>query len=143
NLGASFQWSGGNYASMRTSAANELIDHVREQMADENFNGDVTLVGHSHGGNVSIEALNMMADMEEFNNVNLNLMTINTPVRDDYQLSDKAQERVNHVNVYDSKDPVQSKGGNSIVVLPDNPSNKKGTGEFGKADRTFKKSKNI
>ncbi|MDR2122354.1 MAG: hypothetical protein LBP34_04430 [Flavobacteriaceae bacterium] len=119
-------------------------------MQSETFNGEITLVGHSHDGNVSIEALNMMAEMKEFDNVQLNLLTINTPVREDYQLSEKATRRVNHVNVHDSKDPVQSNGGNSFVVLPDLPrtpdfmdENTKGTGEYGSAGRTFKNANNI
>ena len=149
-LGQAFPWSGGNYADSRTKAALGLISHVRKQMNSKTFNGEITLVGHSHGGNVSIEALNMMAEMKEFDNVQLNLLTINTPVRVDYQLSEKAARRVNHVNVYDPRDPVQSRGGNSTVVLPDLPRtsgfvnvNAKGTGEFGFAGRTFKNAKNI
>lgn len=149
-LGKSYGWSGANYAVSRTEAALGLIDHVRTQMQSKTFNGEITLVGHSHGGNVSIEALNMMAEMKEFDNVQLNLLTINTPVRDDYQLSEKATGRVNHVNVYDPKDPVQSNGGNSMVVLPDLPRtpdfmdvNTKGTGEYGPAGRTFNNAKNI
>jgi hypothetical protein len=68
NMGMSFKWSGGNYAESRTEAALGLIDHVRTQMKSETFNGEITLVGHSHGGNVSIEAMNMMAGMKEFDN---------------------------------------------------------------------------
>lgn len=143
NLGGSFKWSGGNYTSMRTKAANELIDHVRSEMACANSCEPITLVGHSHGGNVAIEAINMMVDMEEFDGVEINLLTINTPVRDDYQLSENAASRVNHVNVYDPKDPVQSNGGTGLIVLPESPSDKKGTGEFGRADRTFSGVPNI
>ncbi len=149
-FGTLFPWSGGNYAESRTEAALSLIGYVRTQMKSETFNGEITLVGHSHGGNVSIEALNMMAEMKEFDNVQLNLLTINTPVREDYQLSEKATGRVNHVNVYDPKDPVQSNGGNSSVVLPDLPRtpdfmdvNTFGTGEYGSAGRTFNNAKNI
>ncbi len=72
-----------------------------------------------------------------------NLLTINTPVREDYQLSEKATGRVNHVNVYDSEDPVQSNGGKTLIILPDDPSNKKGTGEYGSAGRKFENAKNI
>lgn len=142
-LGNSYGWSGGNYSQSRTEAAFGLIDHVRTQMKSKDFNGEITLVGHSHGGNVSIEALNMMAEMKEFDNVQLNLLTINTPVREDYQLSEKATGRVNHVNVYDSEDPVQSNGGKTLIILPDDPSNKKGTGEYGSAGRKFENAKNI
>jgi RHS repeat-associated protein len=150
NLGVSFPWSGANYAELRTKAAIQLVDHIRTQMQSKDFNGEITLVGHSHGGNISIEALNMIVDMKEFDNVQLNLLTINTPVREDYQLSKKAVGIVSHVNVYDPKDPVQSNGGNSMVVLPDLPrtpdfmdANTKGTGEYGSAGRTFKNAKNI
>ena len=142
-LGNSFGWSGGNYSYSRTEAAFGLIDHVRTQMKSKDFNGEITLVGHSHGGNVSIEAFNMMAEMKEFDNVQLNLLTINTPVREDYQLSEKATGRVNHVNVYDSEDLVQSNGGKTLIILPDDPSNKKGTGEYGSAGRKFENAKNI
>ncbi len=101
------------------------------------------------GGNVAIEALNMMAEMAEFDDVQLNLLTINTPVRDDYQLSDKASSRVNHTNVYDPKDPVQNKGGNMTTVFPPNgplpntPNENAPWGEYGVAGRTFDTANNI
>jgi RHS repeat-associated protein len=147
-LGASFEWSGDNFSGARTEAAIQLIDHVRTQMQSEEFNGKITLVGHSHGGNVSIEALNMMVEMEEFDNVELNLLTINTPVRDDYQLSEEASGRVNHVQVYDEKDPVQSNGGNSTgnklfgtyvkgVRTGHRLGEQVGSGELGEAGRKF------
>jgi hypothetical protein len=118
-------------------------------MQSDDFNGQITLVGHSHGGNVSIEALNMMAEMEEFDGVELNLLTINTPVRNDYQLSESAAERVNHVNVYDPKDPVQSRGGSiessgsGMGIMPESPSAKNFHGEYGPAGRTFNGARNI
>ena len=82
-----------------------------------------------------------MSEMAQFEGRNFNLVTINTPVRNDYQLSNEAQQRVNHINVYDPKDPIQSSGGNSIVILPQNKSNVKLTGEFGHAGRTFPNAK--
>jgi hypothetical protein len=139
----SFNWSGGNYAKMRTAAANALINHIRLLRRELPKGEPITLVGQSHGGNVDIEALNMMVKMPEFDGVKFNLLTINTPVRPDYQLSDAAQKRVNHINVYDSKDPVQVNGGNSIVILPENQSNTFLTGEFGNAGRIFSTAKNI
>ena len=138
NLGDSFPWSGGNYSQMRTQAAINLIDNVRDQLKDSKEGEPVTLVGHSHGGNFAIEAFNMMVEMDEFDGVEFNLLTINTPVREDYQLSDNAQKRVNHVNVFDPKDPVQSNGENNLTLFPKNPSDTKGTGEFGSAGRKFR-----
>lgn len=117
--------------------------YLKKQLKGKDNSEPITLVGHSHGGNVSIEAINMMTEMDEFKERQINLLTINTPVREDYQLSKEAQQRVNHVNVYDPKDPVQIRGGNDFIVLPDHPSKTKFTGEYGKAGRTFKDAKNI
>lgn len=75
--------------------------------------------------------------MKEFDGVKINLLTINTPVRDDYQLSKQAAERVNHVNVYDPRDPVQILGGRTKIPL----TNKYVEG--GIAGRRFKNAKNI
>ena len=134
NYGSSFKWGGGNYSRSRTKAAKGLLKFARSQMAKKSFNGQITFVGHSHGGNVAIEAINMMDGMEEFDQVAINLLTINTPVRNDYQLSESASKRVNHVNVYDSQDPIQSRGGNSLKLL---------SGEYGKAGSTFQNARNI
>jgi RHS repeat-associated protein len=142
-LGKAFSWTGGNYARMRTYAAKALINSVRDQLKEYGNSQPITLVGHSHGGNVSIEAINMMVEMDEFKEVKFNILTINTPVRSDYQLSEKALKRVTHVNVYDTKDPVQVNGGNSMTILPENQSNTKLTGEYGNAGRTFNNATNI
>ena len=146
NKGESFPWSGGNYASMRTTAAKKLIQNIRKQLVNKDSSEPITLVAHSHGGNVSIEAINMMVEMDEFNGRQINLLTINTPVRSDYQLSEKAQKRVNHVNVYDPKDPVQVRGGN--INHPEDIGLREwnlidAIGEYGPAGRTFKNAKNI
>lgn len=144
-LGKAFQWSGGNYAEMRTEAANDLVQFVRDQLIGKDDSEPITIVGHSHGGNVGIEAINTMVGMDEFKGRQINLLTINTPVRDDYQLSENAQKRVSHVNVYDPKDPVQICGVNSIRVLPYKPSSNMFIGEYGSAGRIYKnpKVKNI
>jgi hypothetical protein len=91
--------------------------------------------------------------MKEFKGADINLMTINTPVRSDYQLNDKT---VDHLNIYDTSDPVQVNGGNdpnSQYFLKSerwNPQIQTGdkqglamTGEFGPANRTFNNAVNI
>ncbi|MDR1876024.1 MAG: RHS repeat-associated core domain-containing protein [Flavobacteriaceae bacterium] len=140
-----FNWSGGNYASMREIAAEQLVSYVLNLRKENNMtkNDAITLVGHSHGGNVAIEAINTIARMEEFKDTKINLLTINTPVRPDYQLLDEVKLNVSHVNVYDTKDPVQVNGGNGSTFIPDRPSNFKGTGESGSAGRTFNDATNI
>ena len=144
-----FNWSGGNYASMRTTAAKELIQYainVRRTLSNKE---PLTIVEHIHGGNVGIEAINMMVNMPEFDGIQINLLTINTPVRNDYQLSKKSLQMVTHLNVYDSKDPVQVNGGNinhpeefSVYKEPNLIDGL--VGEYGPAGRVFKNAdKNI
>ena len=132
NFTENFTWSGGNSRLDRTKAAQSLIESLYTRI-DPNKKEPITLVGHSHGGNVAIECLNLIADMPEFDDIELNLITINTPVREDYQLSEKAKMRVNHYNIYDPDDPIQIIGGNSIKFI----------GEIGKAGRTFENATNI
>ena len=127
-----FNWSGKNNRTGRTVAAKSLITYISKLRKNVSQNEPLTLVGHSHGGNVSIEAINMLVNMPEFDDIKINLLTINTPVREDYQLSSKAQSRVTHINVYDPLDPVQSRGGNDYSIPY--------AGEMGKAGRTFKNS---
>lgn len=88
----SFQWSGDNSSQARTDAAKSLVETLSDRK--EASSEPITLVGHSHGENVSIEAINLMVENPKFDNIEINLLTINTPVRDDYQLSDKALKRV-------------------------------------------------
>ena len=133
--GESFMWTGGNNAQERSNAARQLIEHVRSELNNFDSSEPITLVGHSHGGNVCIEAINTMIGMNDFKDRTFNLLTINTPVRDDYQLSQNAQKKVNHVNVYDEKDPVQANGGKTTVG--------RFSVEIGKAGRTFKNARNI
>ncbi len=135
-----FKWDGGNYKILRTLAAEKLVHQIKMRYRDGlSIEEPITLVGHSHGGNVAIEAINKIVEMDEFKNIRINLVTINTPVRDDYQLTESARERGSHYNIYDSKDPVQTKGGNSWFTFPAKPSKVKLTGEYGNARREFDK----
>ncbi len=131
--GANFDWNGENSVNGRHGAATKLIQEIQHEMNSDLLSKDqkkvVTLVGHSHGGNVAIEAINRMLDSGGFDNVTFNLLTINTPVRDDYQLTDN--NRVAHANVYDPKDPVQANGGQGNY------------GEIGNAKRMFRNAQNI
>ena len=153
-----FQWSGDNLSSARTSAASNLVAYIIENRSSDS-NEPISIVGHSHGGNVGIEAANIMAGMDELSGVEINLMTINTPVRDDYQLSDEASIKGSHINVYDSSDPVQIRGGNDpkqftgtktlhrgkkrITVTVGKKNGLTMTGEKGKAGRTYNNATNI
>lgn len=98
-----FEWSGGNLSSACTVAAHQLIAKVLNVRKGMNSDEPLTLVGHSHGGNVAIEAINIMIGMPEFKNGDINLITINTPVRNDYQLSKGVKKRVYQIKKSNKK----------------------------------------
>jgi RHS repeat-associated protein len=88
------EWSGDNTSKARLSAAREVA-----QLALESNNGKepITLVGHSHGGNVAIEAINILRGELNFEG-EINLITLNTPNRQEFQLDDNANAK--HFNIY-------------------------------------------
>jgi RHS repeat-associated protein len=106
-----FSWSGGNNSGARTEAAYDLVDHI---IANRVEGEPITVVGHSHGGNVGIDAVNMLR--LEFPDAEINLITMNTPVRDDYQLSEifANDDNFTHLNYYINTDLVQIMGGTSL-----------------------------
>jgi pimeloyl-ACP methyl ester carboxylesterase len=124
-----FEWSGGNTRTARTEAAKVLVKEI-VAYTEENPDGPINLVGHSHGGNVAIKASNMLAD--EGIKVD-NLITMGTPVRGDYQLSGK--NFGSHTNIYNPYDATQSIGGGAINIP--------GIGETGPSGRTYKNANNI
>ena len=72
-------------------------------LATRDGSSPVDLVGFSHGGNVAIMAANIL----QHHGVTVrNVITLATPVRDEYQLNDGAAET--HIHVYDERALVQS-----------------------------------
>ena len=140
NIKYGFTWSGGNYRAKRTEAAKRLVNLLKigVELGEFSAKEPITLIGHSHGGNVIIEAVNLMMKDPAFKDVKINILTINTPVRPDHQLSKTAKQRVNHVNVYDPSDPVQSHGGDRYWTMSKTPNAQFGYGEVGGAGRIFK-----
>lgn len=106
--GAAFDWTGFNSDEFRQSAGRKLAEHI---VANRDPGQALTLVGHSHGGNVAIIATNILKN--EYNLEVDNLLTINTPVRE-YELDSDLSTL--HFNVFHKGDPVQANGGNDIVV---------------------------
>ncbi|MGK0390993.1 MAG: hypothetical protein ACI94Y_003753 [Maribacter sp.] len=153
-----FEWGDGgkNLDKYRQSGAKKLVAEIKASVEDGE---PITIVGHSHGGNVSIIAVNLMMQDEFFDDKEINLVTINTPVRE-YQLNADAKGRVDHYNIYDTGDPVQSGGGNDPDkfvrggtygglftkkqrIEEGDRAGKLMTGEFGDAGRTFEGAINI
>ncbi|MDE6336911.1 MAG: hypothetical protein K2L34_10130, partial [Muribaculaceae bacterium] len=138
-----FSWSGENTKAARTEGANKLIEKIRDVRSEVPASEPLTLIAHSHGGNVVIEAVNKMMEMPEFDDISINIITINTPVRPDYQLNSMAIERVTHYNVYDPFDVVQVSGGTNIISFPSQIEYKL-VGEIGVLfKRTFNNALNI
>ncbi|MCX7748277.1 MAG: hypothetical protein N2645_15540 [Clostridia bacterium] len=66
-----------------------------------NPEGVLTLIGHSHGGNVCILAANLLGEAVKIDN----LITIETPVRGDYL--PEADNILNHNQIFNLRDRVQ------------------------------------
>lgn len=135
--GKAVGWDGFNKSKNREQAARDYVTYIKaNRIAGE----PITIIGHSHGGNVGILVMNMLSEDPEFNGVELNLVTLNTPVRKDYQLSKNAIDRVNHYQIWNDKDPVQVTGGNFVDI---GSGTNLISGELGKAGRTFDYATNI
>lgn len=101
-----FRWSGANYQGARTSAAERLAEQIAIAK-DKSPEMLVQLVAHSHGGNVSIEAANILK--EKYGITVDELILLGTPSTDDFQLIEGAVK--NLTNVYNENDLVQIFGG--------------------------------
>ena len=141
--GKEFAWTGFNTDRARRRGARRLANHI---IKNRDSSEPLTLVGHSHGGNVSIMAANILK--KKGIQVD-NLITINTPARE-YQLDKGAAGK--HVNIYQEYDPIQGGGGDMLNIpdgvmpiggIPTFGGTKKGTGEIGLAGRTFEGALNI
>ncbi len=113
-------WSGGNTHKARVEAASKIAEFVMKKQ--DPSESSIALVGHSHGGNVAILAANILRD-KLGGDVTINLLTINTPVRSEYQLD--ADTDVSHINVFNNSDIVQVLGGQDTgeesMGIPDSP----------------------
>ncbi|MBL0911686.1 MAG: hypothetical protein IBJ09_04880, partial [Bacteroidia bacterium] len=140
---SSVGWTGANTDRARRRAAKDYYKFIK----DNHVPGEpITIVGHSHGGNVGIMVMNMLAADPEFKDTELNLLTLNTVSRE-YQLSEEAAGRVNHYNMYNRRDFVQIfAGGMLSEFLGDGEEKLFGkipTGEFGIGRQKFKTATNI
>ena len=100
-----FAWSGGNYRTARTSAAESLASQIAEAK-DRNPEMLVQLVAHSHGGNVAIEAARILKE----NDITVDrLVLLGTPSRNDYQITGGSISEI--VNVFNQNDLIQIAGG--------------------------------
>lgn len=87
-------------------------------MANLKDGEDITLIGHSHGGNVSTQAVNKIQDKldEKKDDRAINLVTISTPA---YNGKNDPENPANaktdsHIHFYSSNDMVQTTGANKF-----------------------------
>ncbi len=67
-------WSGANNTQARKEAAAELLEHISKHIRE----ACITIVGHSHGGNVALWASGQMRERLG-DEVTINFVTLNTP----------------------------------------------------------------
>lgn len=71
-----FSWSGDNNESARRKAAQDLAIYIYQNRQPGE---PITIVGHSHGGNVGILAANYLVQMGLEEAGNINIVALNTP----------------------------------------------------------------
>jgi len=140
-----FDWSGNNNKRAREAAANDLANQINNH--DFNEGEQLNIVGHSHGGNIAIDASNNI-------NKSINtLVTLATPVRV-VGYNPSRNNIGKHINAYSWLDPVQKSGGGA-TSLSEQIGNTVfgpigvavgrylGLYEFGTAGRTFPGAENM
>jgi pimeloyl-ACP methyl ester carboxylesterase len=103
----SFKWSGKNRASAREAGAYLLAGAIAKARR-MNPGQAITVVAHSHGGNVALEATKLGAKID-------NLVTLGTPSRYDHE--ECSGNIGTWYNIYSEADGVQSRGGGAFRPL--------------------------
>jgi RHS repeat-associated protein len=106
-----FNWSGLNSNMARRKAAKELVKHI---MATKTGDEPISLIGHSHGGNVAIEAANILVKKHGFDPSQINIVALNTPAEIDIELENKKV----HLYAVSAKHDVVQFGGSDYTWNP-------------------------
>jgi hypothetical protein len=103
-----------NNKNNRARAANNLVKNVMNNLTGDE---DITLIGHSHGGNVAIQAvpkLREALDKAGYSHIKINLITISTPAEnalDDPENPESYGSMINkHIHIYNTIDGIQTGG---------------------------------
>lgn len=106
-----FNWFGYDSDEAREDAATRLVDHiiaVRTKLIKEGKiteSEPITIIGHSHGGNVAIQAANILVEIHKIDPKQINIVALNTPYLDNSNLQNT---NVNLHSVNAKKDFVQT-----------------------------------
>jgi RHS repeat-associated protein len=84
SINKGFNWNGCNDDDYcRHNGAADLVSFVLQTRTQ---NEPITLIGHSHGGNVAIEAANILIRDHGVDSKDINIVALNTPAEDDIEL---------------------------------------------------------
>ena len=83
-VNTSFLWTGENSDFGRHNAAEQLVEHI---LKNRKPGEPISLIGHSHGGNVAIEAANILVKKHNIQPNEINIVALNTPMQDDITLN--------------------------------------------------------
>ncbi|MGB0999290.1 MAG: hypothetical protein ACPGVE_03030 [Flavobacteriales bacterium] len=111
HIDADFSWEdlAGSFNN-QAIAAEQLADYVMENMLDGE---DITLIGHSHGGNVAIQAAKIISGRlscyKEYKDIKVNIITIATPAYNGKYDNENPRNSSfdNHLHIYNDVDGVQ------------------------------------
>lgn len=102
-----YSWTGTNKSWNRKQAAKTLAAKLMDTEINPDVNKKhVTLVGHSHGGNVNKEVQNIL----EKRGWTVDIINIETPQRQDHQTTVSAKDNGVYMNFYYSNDLIQYMG---------------------------------
>lgn len=107
-----FSWSGDNSDKARHRAAKKLAKKINKDRGNNPNNPEpIVLVGHSHGGNVSIEAANILIEKYNVPPDRITIIALNTPREFDIELR---HNQVNLAVVSSYSDYVQRAGSDAF-----------------------------
>ncbi|TCJ16251.1 alpha/beta hydrolase, partial [Flaviaesturariibacter flavus] len=125
-INTAFEWGGFlgygnnpfNDIEDRRRAAKKLVKYI---MANRKEGEDITLIAHSHGGNVAIQAAPMLRaalDKADAADVKINIITVATPAVNNEKSAENpihARDAINsHIHIYNTQDKVQKQLANAV-----------------------------
>jgi RHS repeat-associated protein len=116
-----FNWGNGltNTKKDRKRAAKNLTHYIITKITNQTLQVEsyITLIGHSHGGNVSIQAIPLLRkelDRRGYNKVRINLITVSTPAENETDDNENPSTHENlidkHIHIYNNIDGIQENG---------------------------------
>ena len=120
NFNRGFNWNGANSDKARHKAANDLVNHIiktRTELIESgkiSVDEPITLLGQSHGGNLAIEATNILIEKHGYKPEQFNIVALNTPREHDITLM---HEKVKLYSVNAIGDIIQSYGGDGSIKV--------------------------